>query len=142
MMPWLRRSFQHVGYRGTFLAAFGGVYILIGFSYLDIPSSAVPAVRKSLRVALEVAPLSFYAWAWIVAGIIAVWSGLFTITSERRPIGFAVSVMMPTLWAIVNLTEWVKHDNSRGWVGCSVYALLAVAVATVAGMLEPRNSRP
>jgi hypothetical protein len=136
-----RRVGRRVGNRGVFLTLFGGVYILIGYSYLNIPPSSRAAIRYSLYLALKIAPLSVYAWAWIVAGAVAVWSGLFTFTSPRRPVGFTVAVVMPTIWALINFAAWVNGDSPRGWVSAAVFGLIAAAVATVAGMAEVRELR-
>jgi hypothetical protein len=135
-MPTLRLGL-HAGRRGVFLVLFGAVYALIGYSYLTLsPVSAAP-VRRSLRLALNLAPLTVYAWLWLGSGIVLVLSGL--VSPGRKPVGFTVAVVMPTLWAVVYFAAWVAGDIPRGWVQSAIFAALAAAVAVVAGMPEPRD---
>lgn len=131
----------HVGRRGVFLALFGAVYLLIGYSYLAVPKESLPAVKHGLRLAVNIAPLQVYGWAWIATGAVAVVSGLFTLTSTRRPIGFAAAVLMPSLWVVIYLAAWLAGDVPRGWVSAALFALIAAAVAVVAGMTDPVGVR-
>lgn len=131
----LRRVGLHVGHRGAFLALFGAVYLLIAYSFLG--TRVTPQVRHALRLALNVAPLQVYAWAWAVAGAISVVCGLFC--PGRKAVGFTAAVVMPTLWAVVYFAAWIDGDIPRGWVSGVLFLLLAAAVAVVAGMPEPRE---
>ena len=131
----LRKVTLHVGRRGVFLILFGVVYGLLGYSYLQVP--VTPAVHRALHVALNVAPLSVYAWAWITAGIICAAAGL--LSPRRKPVGFAVAMLMPALWAAVFLIAWVNGDMPRGWTSAVVFAALAGAVGVVAGMQDTRE---
>lgn len=133
-LRWVRRR---VGRRGVFLILFGVVYLLLGYSYLGV--TVTPVVRQALRLALNVAPLQVYAWAWVTAGAICVVSGL--VSPARKPIGFTTAVLMPTLWAVVYMAAWVDGDIPRGWVTAVLFAAIAAAVAVVAGMPEPAALR-
>lgn len=138
-MTVLRKVGLHVGRRGVFLVLFGGVYLLIGYSYLTVAASSRLLVKHALRLALNVAPLPVYGWLWITAGTVAVISGLFTITSPRRPIGFTAAVVMPALWTVVYFAAWIDGDVPRGWVSALLFGLLAAAVWVVAGMSDPHE---
>jgi len=133
----LRRLGLHVGRRGAFLILFGAVYALIGYSYLTLSPVSEAAVRRSLHLALNVAPLPAWGWAWLAAGAVAVACGAFC--PGRKAGGFATAVVLPALWAVVNLAAWVAGDIPRGWVSAAIYAALAAAVAVIAGMPEPRD---
>ena len=134
-MAVLRRLGLHVGRRGVFLILFGAVYLLIGYSYLGV--HVTPAVRHALRLALNLAPLTVYAWLWLGSGTVLVLSGL--VSPGRKPVGFTVAVVMPVLWAVVYSAAWIAGDIPRGWVQAAIFAALAAAVAVVAGMPEPRD---
>ena len=134
-MTTLRRLGLHVGRRGAFLILFGAVYALIGYSYLTLSPVSVQAVRRSLHLALNVAPISVWGWAWVVTAIIAALSGLFG--PGRKAVGFVAAVIMPVLWAVANLAAWIAGDVPRGWVSAAIYAALAAAAGVVAGMPEP-----
>lgn len=124
----------HLGRRGAFLVLFGAVYLLVGYSYLTLSPVSVVAVRRSLHLALNVAPLTVWGWVWIAAGAAAVVCGVFCV--GRKGAGFATAVVMPALWAGVYLAGWLNNDIPRGWVSAAIYAALAGGVATVAGMSD------
>ena len=132
-----RRVETYLGRRGTFLALFGCVYALIGYSYLTL--EVTPLVRHALRLALRLAPLDAYGWAWIGAGVIAVVCGLFC--PGRKTVGFLAAMLMPAMWSLIYLATWLDGDIPRGWVSAVVYVLLAAAVSVVAGMPEPAEFR-
>ena len=138
-MTALRKLTLRVGRRGLFLVLFGAVYLLIGYSYLTVSQTSQPLVKHALRLALNVAPLTVYGWLWVAAGGLAAVSGLFTITSSRRPIGFIAAVVMPSLWTLVYLAAWIDGDVPRGWVSALLFGLLAAAVWVVAGMPDPHE---
>lgn len=136
-MPTLRRIGLHVGRRGAFLILFGVLYALIGYSYLTLSPVSEVAVRHALRLALNVAPLTAWGWAWIAAGATAVACGTFC--PGRKTVGFTAAVVLPALWSVVYVAAWLLGDIPRGWVSAAIYAALAAAVAVIAGMPEPRD---
>lgn len=136
-MTLLRRFGLHVGRRGAFLILFGAVYALIGYSYLTLSPVSETAVRHALRLALNVAPLPVWGWAWITAGAVAMLCG--ACCTGRKAVGFAAAVVLPALWAVVYVAAWLVGDIARGWVSAAIYAALAAAVAVIAGMPEPRD---
>lgn len=123
-----------IGRRGAFLILFGVIYLLLGFSYVATPET--PAVRVALKLALRVAPLWAYGLMWLVAGAVAVISGVF-LSPARDATGFMCAVIAPTLWAFVYLAAWVDHDTSRAWVSAAVFAAIGGAVSVVSGMANP-----
>lgn len=129
------RSYR-IGKRGVFLALFGIVYILTGKSLIDTPNS--PVVQHVFRFALHVMPLTGYGIAWIACGVTALAYGL--IPNRRDTLGFAAASFMPTAWAFVYFTAWLQLDvpGVQDLLESTVtFALLAAAVAIVAGMPEP-----
>ena len=134
-MVTLRRVGLHVGHRGVFLALFGIVYLLLGYSYIGV--HITPQVRHALRIALQVAPLPVYAWGWVTTGAISVLCGLFC--PGRKAVGFAAAILMPAIWSLVYTDAWLEGGIPRAWVSVAVFAALAAAVAVVAGMPDPRQ---
>lgn len=128
---------QRPGHRGGFLAAWGVVYILIGYSYLAVPPSTLQALRKALRLALNVAPLQVYAWLWIAAGAVGLTAAF--VLPGRRAFAFIAAVIMPALWSVVYFAGWADGGVPRGWVQAAIFAALATAVTTVSGMPDPKD---
>lgn len=124
--PWVVRR------RGAFLALMGAVWVLIGYSYMDIPPSQQPAVHRALHLAITVAPLWVHGLLWIVSGILAIGDGLRK--GARSAVGFTAAIIMPTAWMCVYLAAWIDGDVPRGWVSALVFAALAGAIGIVAGM--------
>jgi hypothetical protein len=127
-LPWSNR-------RGVFLILFGAAFVLLGYALLT--TDVTPALRHSLRLALNLAPLGFYAWAWITCGALGVIGGL--LPRRLDALGFAAVIVMPTLWAVVYFVEWLAGDLPRGWQGSLLYALIAAAIGVVAGMPDPTD---
>lgn len=132
MMRQLVRKF--LTRRGTFLASFGAVYAIIGYSILTISNApAVQAqVHKALHTALRVAPLDVYGWLWIASGVIAI---VASWTPRYEMWGFGTTAFMPTLWAVVYFSAW--NTMPRAWLSAVVYLLLAASVLIVAGLPDP-----
>lgn len=133
MMLIQTRRFQ-LSRRGAFLALFGIVFILLGYSYLNIPPDSVPQLRHYLRFALSLAPIEFYGWAWIACGAIALIGGLW---HPLDWLGFAAAVFMPLAWAVAYFDAEFQDGVPRAWVSGMVFALLAGAIGLVAGMADP-----
>lgn len=130
----LRRASRRVGRRGAFLALFGVVYLLLGYSYLVADT---PQVRHALRVVINIAPLAVYAWVWCAVGAVAVACGLFS--GGHKSVGFTAAVIMPVVWSLVYEAAWLAGDLPRGWVTAATYFAIALAVTAVAGMPEPHD---
>ena len=131
-MTLIRKAARSIGHRGAFLILFGVVYLLLGYSYLSV--QVTPVVKHALHLALSIAPLDVYAWAWIISGALCVLAGV--LSPRRKPLGFAVAMLMPALWSIVFAAGWVNGDTPRGWTTAIVFAALAGAVGVVAGMQD------
>ncbi len=131
----LANAAARAGRRGVFLALFGDIYLLIGYSYSG--PAVTPAVRHALKAATAVAPLPVYAWGWVAAGAVSVACGL--LSPGRKAAGFTAAVIMPTIWALIYLAAWIGGDLPRGWVTAAIFTGLALAVVVVAGMPEPAD---
>lgn len=132
----LRRFRRKFSSRGTFLMAFGFVYLILGYSILTLPDTPAvhTQVHKQLRLALQVMPLDAYATLWLIAGVIAIVAGFI----QRWDMwGFGTAAIMPTAWSIVYFSAW--NTIPHAWLSAAVYLLLAAAVLIVAGMPDPEE---
>lgn len=114
--------------RSTFLAIFGVIFVIIGYSLMTAPDT-----RRSLPGIFSFATLDFWGALWIACGLIAFITGALR---WLKSVGFAALMFVSFLWGGAFLISWVAGDLPRGWVQASVFFGLAAAVYTVAGMVE------
>lgn len=136
-MMLIRTRYVKVSRRGAALVGFGVVFILLGYGYLTLDATTKPLVERSLRLALEVAPIETIGWAWIACGTLAVIGGLF---HRIDWIGFTAAFVMPSLWTITYLAEWKVDHLPRAWVSAAVYGLIAFIIAIISGMVDPLDN--
>lgn len=128
-LRWLSRR---LGRRGAVLGALGTVWALYGFGQLIEP---VPST-VSLRLALWMAPLDVWMWAWIGAGVTAVACAWLSRPADWP--GFVALYVLAVPWGLSNLMSWQPFgDNPRGWVGAAIWAALVAVISVVAGWDEP-----
>lgn len=123
-----------VSRRAAFLALFGVVYVLIGYSYLNIPARYKPLLHAQFRFALDLAPIEFYGWAWIACGGLAAVGGAW---HRLDGLGFAAGVFMPYLWSTVSFIASIQDGVPRAWVGGVVYLAFGTAMWIISGVPDP-----
>lgn len=125
------------GRRGVFLAIFGVIYVAIGLSYI------FPTPTSTIRRTVEWLPIPYvlaaFGLAWLIAGAVALAAAFQPLPDDR--FGFEALAGVACGWTVVNLTSWVLGYSVRGWVSALIFALLAAAVQTVAGMPNPPHGR-
>lgn len=129
----LHRIARHIGRRGGFLAAFGIVYVLVGFNLTQrIPQSQADAYK----LATALAPIWVYGLLWIACGatalLVAVWHQV-----GRYGAGFAALTLSASLWSVVWAAAWIHGDATRGYQGAVIYGAFAFTAQIVAGLVDP-----
>jgi hypothetical protein len=127
--------------RRVVLLVFSVVYALLGYSFAyQSPQGATGAVQ----VAAELVPLAVWGWVWVSCGAVMAWSAIKHWDEQGGgDLGFAVAVGMPVLWGALSGVSWLVADAPRGWVTALVYWALALAIYSIAGMVDPRfGGRP
>lgn len=122
-----------VSRRDAFLTLFGIVYALLGYSFLNVDAQFKPILKAQLRFALDIAPIEFYGWAWIVCGTIAIVGG---VIHRLDGIGFAAGVYMPLIWSAANFGA-AFDGVPRAWVGGVIYASLGLSMWIISGVPDP-----
>ncbi len=125
------------GRRSAFLAMFGVIYIMLGFSYTG--SRPTPDLRQTLRVATHLLPLWVYGILWMVAGVLAVGSA---VLYPRGKVGFAALTFIAAIWSFWYLVAWIAHDTTRGPVSFIIYGAFAAATIVVSGLVDPDDIDP
>ena len=130
-----RRLGQALGRRGAILLAYGTVWALYGYGQLISPLR-----QPGLQLALQILPLTVWAWAWITTGVLAIVAAFLPAGTDW--FGFVGLVLIVLPWMTSYLATWLLGDFPRGWVAASVWAAIAVPVIVVAGWREaPRPKR-
>lgn len=135
----IRTRWYSLSRRGAVLALFGTVFALLGYSYLSIDARLTAVLHAQLRFALDVAPVEFYGWAWVVCGLLAILGGL---VHPLDGLGFAAAVFMPALWSVVYFLAWFHDDAPRAWVNGCLFGAIALVLVVVAGMADPLAREP
>lgn len=125
------------GRRGGFLAIFGVIYVAIGISYVFPPPTS--SIRHTLAWIPFAWSLDAIGLAWITAGILAGFAAFRTVPADR--LGFEALAGVAFGWTMLNLLSWLLGYAVRGWVSALIFGLIASAVLTVSGMLNPPHGR-
>ena len=139
-----RKSFNHDqswrfnGLRGRYLLAKGFIYVLLGLSYI-IPAARTPSMEASFAYLVEIGiSVGVMGWLWIVVGI-AVIVGSFRSPPGEDGWAFQLLAGTASFWAIIYMLSWILGDSSRGWVSGAMFAGMAFASYTVAGMVSVKQ---
>ena len=139
-----RKSFNHDkswrfnGLRGRYLLAKGFIYVLLGLSYI-IPVARTPGTEASLAYLVEIGiSVGVMGWLWIIVGI-AVIVGSFRSPPGEDGWAFQLLAGTASFWAIIYMMSWILGDSTRGWVSGAIFAGMAFASYTVAGMVSVKQ---
>jgi hypothetical protein len=133
MRAWALRRLN--GRRGAFLCLFATVYLLIGYSYLSLPSTA--ARSTAFRWLPDWFPLTYLGWPWIIAGLIAITSSYAYEPPRSDRAGFSAMTAVPLAWSLMFLLLWLAGFAPTGWISASTYAGFAAGVMVVSGWPNP-----
>jgi hypothetical protein len=135
----------HVGRRGTFLAAFGVIYLVYGVAQWARETSPFAA----LGPAAELLTRPPWAALWLVCGFLAcVCAGARRRRGVVRPrvdaLGYNALLLPPTLWvlgyalsAVLYLATGAQVGTDRAWAALVIWLSVVVAVLVVSGWPEP-----
>ncbi|MFD8949476.1 hypothetical protein ACFV0B_11535 [Streptomyces xanthophaeus] len=127
----VRRLKRQLGRRGTILTCYGLVWVLYG-----VAQQITPQVdQRGLKLLLNLAPIEFWGWCWIIAGLIALASAW--APPGRDAAGFAALAVIVAPWTATYLATWALGEFPRGWVAAAIWTVITVPVIVVAGWPEP-----
>lgn len=136
-MPYrLRSPFTRarIGRRGVCLLVFGLVPAMIGVSFFAQPTSQAGRDR-GIPALDDIAPASWWAWAWLVLGIVAMACALGGWRAIR--IGFVIGYILPLIWGAANLISWLLGELVTGWISAVIYLGYSLLVTVISGWEEP-----
>ncbi len=130
----LRTLTERIGRRGASLLLFGLGYVFIGLgqTYTVSPQATLMGLTYILRVV----SIEHWGLVWIGCGIIAM-GGAFTRRPGRDLFGFVALAFMAAIWAAAFLMGAILLDLPRAALMGAQFAILATAVAIIAGWPEP-----
>lgn len=125
LRPWQRHSMV--------LAVAGGVYVLVGASYLLI--DLTPDRAASLQLALAIAPIQAWASTWIVVGILALVSTRWPPASKTW--GYSAMTGLAAWWGAVYLLSIPLGGPVTAVTGTLVWWLVGFLWWGISGLLNP-----
>lgn len=127
-----RRLRKRLGRRGALLTLKGTMALGYGSGQVVQPTGD----RHGLTLLLKLAPLSFWGWAWIAAGLTAL-----VCAWLRRPHdwpGFVAVWLIASGWAGAYLVSWWPLGESpRGWVIAMIFGAFGLVNLVAIGWDEP-----
>lgn len=127
--PWKRHS--------TILMVVGFLFVLIGLGYAFAPRTE--GRLSSLKVILQVAPMEFWGFLFIVVGIMAMLSAKWPPFAESW--GYMVLTGMSSGWATTYLLGWAFFDSPATNLGQTlVWGILAFMWWAISGLPNPERS--
>ena len=131
-----RRLTRRLGRRGALLTLKGVMAAGYGSGQVVQPTGD----RQGLTLLLKLAPLDFWGWAWIAAGVIALISAW--LPSRRDWPGFLAVWLIATPWAMAYLLSWWPLGASpRGWVVAMIFGAFGAVCLVAIGWDEPPPAR-
>jgi hypothetical protein len=117
--------------RDGYLFLKGALFVFLGYAYAvaHVPSTT----RNSLSTVTQYVPLWVFGVLWMAAGTYCITAGF----SRRKLDGFAVGVLMPSIWGLLYLICWIHGDPGRGWVSAGIFWAIAGAMYCASGLIDP-----
>lgn len=118
------------------LAAFGIIYVLVGWIYLGTVSilRTSPTARMAYKAHLEVMPLAAWSWCFIVCGAAA---AAVSLTTRWTWIGFGLLAFFSAWWGAEFFASWASTGYSRIGAQGAMWALLVLVLTDYARADEP-----
>lgn len=106
----LRFLYKRLGRRGAFLLIVG-----VGKACWGAGMLVDPPQTTGLHLLTRMAPLHYWAWLWVIAGLITTACAFMRVGRDRW--GFVAALVPPAVWAIAYLSAVIVGEFSRGaWV--------------------------
>jgi hypothetical protein len=126
------RLAHRLGRRGAVLSLKGLMAGLYGYGILVQPI----VDRSGLRLVLAVMPITWWGWAWVLAGVTAI------VCAWRRQgwdwVGFTAIYLVVVPWSLSYLAAWAVYGTTpRGWVAAAIWAAFGGVTAVCAAWPEP-----
>jgi hypothetical protein len=124
--------------RRKFLILFGLAYVGIGYSFIG----AGPTAPARMALAWNEVPFWLFGLMWMGCGVVGMIAS-FVPTTRDKP-GFLCLSVPPVVWSLGYLVAYLfqrlDHYDAppRALVSVVVFAVVALAVDTVSGMVDAR----
>lgn len=126
MRPWTRHSMV--------LLVAGLVYVGVGLSLIS--NELTPGRAHSLAVALQIFPVEFWGWVWVLCGLMAVISSRWPAMAETW--GYVVLTGLSSGWSATYLAGVVVTHSPRSNISSAlVWGLVAFLWWAISGLVNP-----
>ncbi|MFC1410520.1 hypothetical protein ACEZCY_14780 [Streptacidiphilus sp. N1-12] len=127
-----RRLLHHLGRRGGYLLTLGSGWVGYGAS---ITVNARYGTSRGIAILTRVAPIPFWGWLWIAAGLLAITAGL------RRgalidTIGYVCISIPPALWGAAYAVAWYTGAYQPVWGSAIAWLSEVGGFVIVSGWVE------
>lgn len=82
---------------------------------------------------LEVAPLHWWGWIWLVIGLYATGGAV----TRHYTIPLLPIAALSTLWCVSYLVAWSRDEAALGWYSALGYLVQAVACLSIVRLIDP-----
>lgn len=126
--PWKRHS--------TILMVVGFLFVLIGLAYVFSKSS--PNRELALAALLQIAPIQFWGWIFVVAGLLSMLSAKWPQMAETW--GYMVLTGVSAGWSTTYVTSIIFfHAPSANLTASAAWGILAFMWWAISGLPNPEK---
>jgi hypothetical protein len=144
-------AFYVVGRRGLLLILGGLSWIGVGCSLIFEPRDRFSSAGLGTDTVLQLLDSQLFAYVWIIAGLITLFTGLYRNHDPRRnldPLGFNTFLTPPLMWTMFFLWSFLANVVTDGREGQPyslysfiVWSLMDLFILVIAGWPEAPQYR-
>jgi len=132
MLKSLTRAITYLGRRGASLLFFALVFVVTGWSYLNLPAS-FNGRGTNFELMLELLPLHAWGIIWIAAGIICVFGSVIKLFDY---LAFFLGSAVLTIWGFGLAVLGLMNRGTHPYLGAVIYVAFAVFMIVISGWPE------
>ena len=140
------KAVNRIGRRGLLLVLGGLSWLGVGILLIAEPRDRFSSPGAGTDSILQVLDSPLFAYMWVIAGFIAMFTGLFRdrrLINAHDAVGFNALLTPPLSWTLffawsyaVNLATGGREGQSTGLYSFIVWALICLFIMVVAGWPE------
>jgi magnesium-transporting ATPase (P-type) len=134
------------GRRGTFLAAYGLIWIVIGIANFIEPMERFS--KPGPGGPLEILEMAWTGLIWAACGLMAISTAFIRRSPGRQRVdqwGFTALLIPALVWDFGFFWSWISwlstgvYGRPTAWLGILVYLVIVLSILVVAGWPDPAD---